>query len=460
MFLNLFAKFTTSSRTDHSGTKPEVENGLEETIKTTSAKDDSFKRDPNTGFAVLDVETTGLFPTRDRVIEIAIVTLNKDLETEDEYTTLINPARDLGPTSIHQITASMVEKAPSFEDVAGDILKRLKNRKIVGHNVQFDVSMLLGELARMNIDVQEPPRLCTLRLAYKLGPRKRRLVDCCEHFGIPFDKPHCALEDARATLELLKKYKALAKAKELHELHNLGCYLDGSFDNYPELETSNKIHTRLDAKDKTKPAYLSRLIQQLPEAGTADVAAYYAALDRVLEDRKVTLEEMEELKHLAQAADLSNSAVLEAHRDYLRGLVRIALADGLISVSERNDLECVTDLLGFEVDHLDELIDAVKSQPIEVLKSKPQGDDFIGKQVCFTGELTSKLNGELISRETALKIVEQKGMIAKNTVTKATDILVVADPDSLSGKAKKARQYGIRIMTDRAFFSYIGIAID
>lgn len=424
-------------------------------LKPLSGSSDAAK-----GYAILDVETTGLFPSKDRVVEIAVITCNKDLEVEDEYTTLVNPDRDLGATEIHQITGSMVTNAPKFGEIAGDVIHRMKSRNIVGHNVQFDVSMLLGELARMSIEVKEPPRLCTLRLAYKLGPSKRRLIDCCEHFGISLDRPHCALEDARATLALLQKYRNLVKARELHELHNLGCFLEGDFDGYPDIQPSNRFYTRQDSRERPKPSYLFRLIQQLPEAGTADVAAYFAALDRVLEDRKVTIEEMQELQNLAEAADLSRSAVLEAHREYLRGLVRIALADQVISAAERNDLECVADLLGFETEHLDELITVVKSQPVEAIKPRELSEDFLGKRVCFTGALTSRLNGKPLSREAALKIVADKGMIATDSLSKATDILVMADPDSSSGKAKKAKQYGTRIMTDRAFFSYIGVAVE
>jgi DNA polymerase-3 subunit epsilon len=56
--------------------------------------------------AVIDVETTGLY-SMDRVVRIAIVTLDGDGVIIDEFDTLINPARDVGPTWIHRITPSM-----------------------------------------------------------------------------------------------------------------------------------------------------------------------------------------------------------------------------------------------------------------------------------------------------------------------------------------------------------------
>ena len=53
-------------------------------------------------FAVIDVETTGLFPGRlDRVVEVAVVRATGDGEILDEFETLVNPGRDLGPSSLH-----------------------------------------------------------------------------------------------------------------------------------------------------------------------------------------------------------------------------------------------------------------------------------------------------------------------------------------------------------------------
>src|SRR3990170_8268659 len=69
-------------------------------------------------FAVVDVETTGLYPGgHDRILEISIVRTRWTGEVLDEYVTLVNPQRDVGPTSIHGITARDVVSAPPFEEV-------------------------------------------------------------------------------------------------------------------------------------------------------------------------------------------------------------------------------------------------------------------------------------------------------------------------------------------------------
>jgi len=410
-------------------------------------------------FAIVDVETTGVFPSRDRVLEVAIIRCSPEFEIEEEYTTLVNPERDLGETSIHRITAGMLAGAPKFSEIAGDVLERLSGRAIVGHNVQFDVSLLSGEFDRLGVAIPSPARLCTMRMAYKLGPSQRKLTSCCDYFGIPLDRPHCALEDARATLSLVRKYKALADEQGLCVFADLGAYFYADDCEFPSLPLSGKVFTRSQFEANPRPSYLQRLVERLPEIGGIETAAYCCALDRVLEDRRVTIEEMEELLLLAERAALSRSAVIEAHRDYLRGLVLIALSDGVISASERDDLECVNQLLGFEDDHLDQIIHCIGSNaaPIATAEVKPE---LVGKKVCFTGALTSAIGGKPISRDTAMKLAGDKGLVAVDSVTKSTDILVLADPDSMSGKAKKARQYGTRLMSDRAFWILIGVQID
>ncbi len=120
---------------------------------------------PTDRIAVVDVETTGLSPWRhDRIVEIAIVLVSPDGEVHDEYETLVNPDRDLGPTHIHHISASDVLSAPSFADVAGDVLAVLsRGAAIAGHNVSFDMNFLIKEYERLDVVLPEMPLLCTMQ---------------------------------------------------------------------------------------------------------------------------------------------------------------------------------------------------------------------------------------------------------------------------------------------------------
>jgi DNA polymerase-3 subunit epsilon len=95
------------------------------------------------GYTVVDVETTGLFPQQhDRIVEIALVFVSDSGQVEGEWSTLVNPGRDIGPTSIHGIGAREVLDAPTFADVAGSLIRAVTGRTLVAHNARFDGQFL------------------------------------------------------------------------------------------------------------------------------------------------------------------------------------------------------------------------------------------------------------------------------------------------------------------------------
>jgi DNA polymerase III subunit epsilon len=163
---------------------------------------------PAQGFAAIDLETTGLSPHADRVIEIAVIQLDRDLVPYGELTTLINPGRDIGATHVHHITTRDVAGAPRFEQVAPMLLDFLRGRVIVAHNVQFDLRFLHAEFARIGIGLPELPVMCTMQLApqYLPGIPARSLAACCLAAGIQVDGAHAAAADARAVAQLLACY--------------------------------------------------------------------------------------------------------------------------------------------------------------------------------------------------------------------------------------------------------------
>ncbi|HWH76256.1 MAG TPA: exonuclease domain-containing protein, partial [Candidatus Binatus sp.] len=120
-----------------------------------------------TRLAVIDVETTGLNPYRhDRVIELAALVMNLDGEVSREFVTLINPERDIGPTTIHGITASDIVAAPQFAEVAGSLIEILNGCvAIAGHNIRFDHSFLSAEFSRLGLTFPLGPTLCTMNLS-------------------------------------------------------------------------------------------------------------------------------------------------------------------------------------------------------------------------------------------------------------------------------------------------------
>jgi DNA polymerase-3 subunit epsilon len=199
-------------------------------------------------------------------------------------------------------------------------------------------------------------------------------------------------------------------------------------------------------------------------AATGDVTSYLALLDKVLEDRLVSADEADALMGVANDWGLSGEEVCSAHRTYLGELAHAALADGVVTEFERRDLLEVARLLGFDSRTLDSVLAAARccsDSPRELTESAQRLESSLaGKSVCFTGALTCKIKGTPISRETAQQLAFQAGMVIADNVTKSLEILVVADPYSLSGKAQKARKYGTRIMAESVFWQTLGVKVD
>lgn len=139
------------------------------------------------GYAVIDTETTGRLPgLHHRIAEIAIIHLDYDGHVTDEWCTLVNPERDLGPQSIHGIRAAEVRRAPTFRQIAGDLVERLSGRVPVAHNWAFDAMHLRAEFARLEVTTpfKVSAGLCTMNIARRALPGSARsLLDCCEWVG-------------------------------------------------------------------------------------------------------------------------------------------------------------------------------------------------------------------------------------------------------------------------------------
>ena len=130
--------------------------------------------------AVVDVETTGLFPFRhDRVVEVAVVIVRADGRIEREFVSLVNPARDIGPSSIHGLTSEDILHAPHFAEIAALVMDVLSGTvAIAAHNVRFDRQFLESEFSRLGCQLPDCFSICTMQLA---GGGK--LTDCCRDYG-------------------------------------------------------------------------------------------------------------------------------------------------------------------------------------------------------------------------------------------------------------------------------------
>ncbi|WP_449061373.1 3'-5' exonuclease [Planomonospora algeriensis] len=176
--------------------------------------DRSLRLPARGGYVVVDVETTGFSPAKgDRICEIALVSLDEDGTTTDEWHSLVNPLRNTGASHVHRITDAMVADAPVIDEVLDEVWQRIAGRVLVAHNAPFDLRFL--QVLPGSHWVTET--LCTQRLARGFLPDgKWTLAACCERAGIPLRNAHSALADARATAELFRHFMNRGGSWEEH----------------------------------------------------------------------------------------------------------------------------------------------------------------------------------------------------------------------------------------------------
>lgn len=151
----------------------------------------------------LDLETTGLDPERDAIIEIGVVRFRGD-RVEDEFQTLVNPGRPLAPfiTELTGIHDAMLANAPRVNEVLGDLQEFVGDTPILGHSVNFDLSFLQGRgLFQYNVSLD------TYDLASVVLPSAGRygLSSLASYLGVPVSTSHRALEDAQTSRRVLMR---------------------------------------------------------------------------------------------------------------------------------------------------------------------------------------------------------------------------------------------------------------
>lgn len=159
-----------------------------------------------TEYIALDLETTGLDPKKNKIIEIAAIHV-KDSAVTGKYQTLLNPGWRL-PEKITELTGITNEElldAPVIGEKLGEFLDFVQDRVIVGHSVMFDYSFLKRAAVNQGL-VFEARAVDTLKIArkYLAGLPSRNLHALCLHYGIEHHA-HRALADAEAAHELLVK---------------------------------------------------------------------------------------------------------------------------------------------------------------------------------------------------------------------------------------------------------------
>lgn len=158
-------------------------------------------------FAVLDIETTGLYHQGHGITEVSVVHVEGN-KIELGFHRLLDPERGI-PKAITNLTGideNMIQESPTIKHFLADIQDALEGRVFVAHNVNFDYQFLKSAFESSGWTFRHK-RFCTLRYARKLLPdlRSHKLSMLCRHFRIENTAKHRAHGDALATAHLLRE---------------------------------------------------------------------------------------------------------------------------------------------------------------------------------------------------------------------------------------------------------------
>lgn len=293
----------------------------------------------------------------------------------------------------------------------------------------------------------------------------RSLRDCCDAFDIPLENAHAALVDATATATLLSNYIAMSPEADWERMHRevsdpiASISQPSGLDRWrPRSETTQRL---------TAQNFLSQVADGLPECtGSEQQNEYLAVLDRALMDRLLSAMEVRELAGIANSLGLSRSTVKELHRVYFTQVARVAWSDHELTTDEKADLDLVGDLLQIDAFEQTKILSEEKERAVSNALDQKESEvpaalggpalEASNRFGLQSGDLVV-LTGDMIRPRAEIEAdLVRAGYVPWNGVTKKVKLVVAADPDSMSGKAKKARDYGIPVVVESMLFELLG----
>jgi DNA polymerase-3 subunit epsilon len=384
------------------------------------------------------------------VLEIAVVIMEGGGTVIHEWTTLVNPGdRNVGPAgavAVHGIQVDWLAAAPTFSEIAGDLAHRLVGRVVVAHNARFDFDFIEAEYKRLGLQVGSIKVVDTMDLADRLG-MERKLTRLTAQLGIEYYS-HSALDDARATAAVLARLLQYVSPETFAGNPTLA---EGVL---PAVPVTGKTTQRAEAAELTKPRdVLTDALTALSAPDLHDVpnpeaaAAYLTLLEEVMEDGYISPEETKELINTAEKWGLSVADTDVLHREFLDRLLDAAFEDRRLTKDEREEVERAAEWLGVEVGDLDLLVREAR------VRSRGRVDEaraeLRGKTVAFAGR---GIYSNSIREALCLKY----GIQFRTTVSDGCDLLVVGNADVENAGVIKARDLGVVITVERAFWDRLG----
>jgi DNA polymerase-3 subunit epsilon len=159
-------------------------------------------------FVAFDVETTGLDPQSDRIVEIGAVRFGRDGNLA-VYRQLIDPQCQISPeaVAIHGITSEMVASSPTISAAMPSLIDFLGDSILMAHNAPFDIGFFDAVFTDLGIEIPDNPILCTLQLARAMFPGLPGygLAVLSKEMKLPPGRHHRALADAARAAEVFRR---------------------------------------------------------------------------------------------------------------------------------------------------------------------------------------------------------------------------------------------------------------
>lgn len=389
-------------------------------------------------YVVVDVETTGLDPSKDQLIEVAALKIT-DGNVSDSYSTLINPGVEISSfiTKLTGITNQDLATAPSPESVLPDLYNFLGEDIIVGHNVNFDINFLYDNFEHY---ISKP--FCnyfadTMRLSkkyYKSAP-SYKLSDLADFLGITVEKSHRALDDCITTNSLYQKLLEIS----MNPADTEQILLDSlTFDE------SNPFFGKRIAVKGSPQIYSYAFMKEVASKCHAKLSdVFYSSCDYIIFGKHTYSK--------YQKGDFSEK---------MEKADRLSAAGTLTILSEEQWCE----MLGLPVPEEFSKPSHRSASAKDITTDKTDFDEthpLFGKLCVFTGAL------EKMQRKEAMQIVVDLGGQVGNSVTKKTNYLILGNndycpliKDGKSSKQKKAEDLklsgcDIEIISENVFYDMI-----
>ncbi len=206
-------------------------------------------------YCIIDLETTGLDPFFDRIIEVSAIKICNG-NIIDKFTSLANIDNDELSSFITQltgITTEMLIDAPNLNDVLSEFIDFIGDNIIIGHNANFDINFIYDNCMTLLNKPFTNDFIDTLRLARRLLPelKNHKLVTLANNYNINYSNAHRALSDCEITYncyinlknEALQKYGSIDAFINSCKYHNLK--VSEITTSKTEFDTSNPFYNKV-----------------------------------------------------------------------------------------------------------------------------------------------------------------------------------------------------------------------